>query len=69
MLDGLPGFLTIERGGILQATALLIEKDKVAAIYVTRNPDKLRHLDAASGNRPERPAETSPGRRPGDEPT
>ncbi|GAA0516553.1 MULTISPECIES: sigma-70 family RNA polymerase sigma factor [Pigmentiphaga] len=49
MLDGLPGFITIEGGGVLQATALQIERGKVAAIYVTRNPDKLRHLNAAPG--------------------
>jgi len=45
IIDGLPGFITIEGGGIVQTTALLIEGDKVAAIYITRNPDKLQHLD------------------------
>ena len=43
-VNGLPGFVTIEPGNILQTTALEIENDKVVAIYVTRNPDKLRHL-------------------------
>jgi RNA polymerase sigma-70 factor (ECF subfamily) len=28
----------------LQTTALEIEDGKVTAIYVVRNPDKLRHL-------------------------
>jgi len=28
----------------LQTTALDIEGDKIVAIYVMRNPDKLRHL-------------------------
>lgn len=45
IIDGLPGFITIEGGGIVQTTALLIEGDEIAAIYITRNPDKLRHLD------------------------
>jgi len=44
LINGLPGFVTIEQDGILQTTALQIEDGKIAAIYVTRNPDKVRHL-------------------------
>jgi len=43
-INGLPGFVTLEADGELQATALDIEDGKVTAIYVVRNPDKLRHL-------------------------
>jgi RNA polymerase sigma-70 factor (ECF subfamily) len=43
-INGLPGFVTEEADGELQVTALDIEDGKVAAIYVVRNPDKLRHL-------------------------
>ncbi|MCA1443033.1 sigma-70 family RNA polymerase sigma factor [Ensifer sp. IC4062] len=43
-INGLPGFVTLEADGELQTTALEIESGKVAAIYVMRNPDKLRHL-------------------------
>ena len=43
-INGLPGYVTIERDGP-QTTALQIEGDKVVAIYVMRNPDKLRRLD------------------------
>jgi RNA polymerase sigma-70 factor (ECF subfamily) len=43
-VNGLPGFITLEADGELQTTALEIEDGKVAAIYVVRNPDKLRHL-------------------------
>ncbi|MFZ3357585.1 MAG: sigma-70 family RNA polymerase sigma factor [Xanthobacteraceae bacterium] len=43
-INGLPGFITIEQDETLQTTALQIEDDKIVAIYVTRNPDKLRHL-------------------------
>jgi RNA polymerase sigma-70 factor (ECF subfamily) len=46
-INGLPGFVTMEQGGLLQTTALL-EDGKVVAIYVVRNPDKLRHLDPGS---------------------
>lgn len=46
-INGLPGFVTIEQNDTLQTTALQIEAGKIAAIYVMRNPDKLRHL----GNR------------------
>jgi RNA polymerase sigma-70 factor (ECF subfamily) len=43
-VNGLPGFITLEGDGELQTTALEIEDGKVAAIYVVRNPDKLKHL-------------------------
>ena len=47
MIDGLPGFVTIEADGVLQTTALHVVDGRVVAIYVTRNPDKLRHLSEA----------------------
>ncbi len=43
-VNGLPGFVTLEADGELQTTALDIEDGKITAIYVVRNPDKLRHL-------------------------
>jgi RNA polymerase sigma-70 factor (ECF subfamily) len=43
-INGLPGFITREADGEIQTTALDIEDGKIAAIYVVRNPDKLRHL-------------------------
>ncbi|WP_295811062.1 sigma-70 family RNA polymerase sigma factor [uncultured Nitratireductor sp.] len=46
-INGLPGFITKEAGNVLQTTALLVERDLVAAIYVVRNPDKLRHLQGS----------------------
>lgn len=42
-VNGLPGFVSIEDRA-LQTTALQVEGDKITAIYVTRNPDKLRHV-------------------------
>ncbi|WCS27377.1 sigma-70 family RNA polymerase sigma factor [Methylobacterium sp. NMS14P] len=46
-IDGLPGYVSRERGGLLQTTALAIENGRIDAIYVTRNPDKLRHVARA----------------------
>jgi RNA polymerase sigma-70 factor (ECF subfamily) len=46
-INGLPGLITVERGDILQTTALEIEHERVVAIYVVRNPDKLRHIAGA----------------------
>jgi len=46
-INGLPGFVTREFDGVLQTTALLIENGRIKAIYVMRNPDKLRHLEGA----------------------
>jgi RNA polymerase sigma-70 factor (ECF subfamily) len=44
MINGLPGFVSREADGEVQTTALEIENGKIKAIYVVRNPDKLRHL-------------------------
>ena len=45
-VNGLPGFVTVETGGVLQTTALAIEEGRIVGIYVMRNPDKLAHLGA-----------------------
>lgn len=45
LINGLPGFITREPDGMLQTTALDIRDGLIHAIYVTRNPDKLRHLE------------------------
>lgn len=44
LINGLPGLVTREADG-LQTTALEIDGGQVRAIYVMRNPDKLRHLN------------------------
>ncbi len=44
LINGLPGFITLEADGEIQTTALDIEDGKIAAVYVVRNPDKLKHL-------------------------
>ncbi|WP_207478407.1 sigma-70 family RNA polymerase sigma factor [Arenibaculum pallidiluteum] len=43
-IDGLPGYVSRERDQVLQTTALEIEDGRITAIYITRNPDKLRHI-------------------------
>lgn len=48
-INGLPGFVSIDRGGVLQTTALDVRDGNIAAIYIVRNPDKLRHLAAIFG--------------------
>jgi RNA polymerase sigma-70 factor (ECF subfamily) len=47
-INGLPGFVTIEPDDTLQTTALQVEDGKIVAIYVMRNPDKLRHIGDSS---------------------
>ena len=44
MIDGLPGYVSIDRGGLLQTTALDIRNGRIVAVYIVRNPEKLRHL-------------------------
>jgi RNA polymerase sigma-70 factor (ECF subfamily) len=48
-LADLPGYISIDRGDVLQTTALDVRDGRIAAIYIVRNPDKLRHLVAAFG--------------------
>lgn len=48
VIDGLPGFITIERDNLVQTTALAIEDGKITGIYVTRNPDKLRRVETSA---------------------
>lgn len=43
-VDGMPGFITLEAGDVLQTTVLAVEDGRIAAIYIVRNPDKLGHL-------------------------
>jgi RNA polymerase sigma-70 factor (ECF subfamily) len=46
MINGLPGFVSLEADGHLQTTAFDIAEGKIARIYIMRNPDKLGHLNA-----------------------
>lgn len=43
-VNGLPALATLEADGTLQTTSLEVREGEVVAVYVTRNPDKLRHL-------------------------
>ncbi|MDQ7730695.1 sigma-70 family RNA polymerase sigma factor [Halomonas sp. SpR8] len=42
--NGLPGWLTIEQDGLPQIMMLDIADSRIQALYVVRNPDKLRHI-------------------------
>ncbi|MEH3145698.1 MAG: sigma-70 family RNA polymerase sigma factor [Methylobacterium frigidaeris] len=48
VVDDLPGFITVEAGNIVQVTALHIEGDRIIALYVMRNPDKLKRVPNVS---------------------
>ena len=48
-INGLPGYISYERDDVFQTTAFAIENGKIVEIYITRNPDKLRHVIAALG--------------------
>jgi len=43
-INGLPGMILSDSNGLVQTTAFEFEGDLVKAIYVVRNPEKLRHL-------------------------
>lgn len=51
IIDGLPGFISIDRWGTLQTTALAIEKAEILAVYTVRNPDKLQRVHELLTNR------------------
>lgn len=44
LINGLPGFVTLEQDGIVQTTSLDIEDDRIVGVYIVRNPEKLGHL-------------------------
>jgi RNA polymerase sigma-70 factor (ECF subfamily) len=43
-INGLPGLIVEAPEGLMQTSAFDIEGDAIRAVYVVRNPDKLRHL-------------------------
>jgi len=47
LISGLPGFISVDRAGLLQTTALDVRDGKISAIYIVRNPDKLGHVSKA----------------------
>jgi RNA polymerase sigma-70 factor (ECF subfamily) len=47
MINGLPGIIVEAPEGAVQTAAFEIEGDVIRALYVVRNPDKLRHLAPA----------------------
>jgi RNA polymerase sigma-70 factor, ECF subfamily len=48
-VNGLPGFVAIEKDGALQVMAFEVTDGLVAGIYVVRNPDKLARLPTPAG--------------------
>jgi RNA polymerase sigma-70 factor (ECF subfamily) len=46
-INGLPGLIVSGPKGLIQTNAFEIENDVVKAIYVVRNPDKLRHVTSS----------------------
>src|SRR5262249_42226296 len=44
IINGLPGIIVEAPEGPVQTAAFEIEGDVIRALYVVRNPDKLRHL-------------------------
>jgi RNA polymerase sigma factor (sigma-70 family) len=59
LIDGLPGFVSVDRGELLQTTTLDIQDGRIRAIYIVRNPEKLRHVAAALGISTSKPFERS----------
>ncbi len=44
LVNGMPGFVFSDSGGVFQTTALEIRDDRIVAVYITRNPDKLARV-------------------------
>jgi RNA polymerase sigma-70 factor (ECF subfamily) len=45
-VDGLPGIVVTENGQVALTMAFEIDDGRITAIYVVRNPDKLKHVSA-----------------------
>lgn len=54
-IDGLPGYVSLEPGGMLQTVALDIQAGLIVGIYFTRNPDKLQRMAMRFGGMPGAP--------------
>ena len=46
LVNGMPGIIVYSPDGSAQSVALEIDGDRIRAIYIVRNPDKLGHLSA-----------------------
>jgi RNA polymerase sigma-70 factor, ECF subfamily len=44
LINGLPGFVSLEEDGVVQTTALDIENGHIVGVYIIRNPEMLRYL-------------------------
>ena len=44
LINGLPGFISVDGAGTLQTTALELDGERIVAVYVVRNPEKLTRL-------------------------
>ena len=53
IINGLPGIIVEGSEGAVQTAAFEIEGDMIRALYVVRNPDKLRHLAVRHESGPE----------------
>jgi RNA polymerase sigma-70 factor (ECF subfamily) len=54
-INGPPGVIVDRPEGPVQTAAFEIDGDAIHALYVVRNPDKLRHLAAGSPREAYRP--------------
>lgn len=45
-VDGLPGLIVVQNGEVMHTMAFEIDDGKITAIYIVRNPDKLKHVSA-----------------------
>jgi RNA polymerase sigma-70 factor (ECF subfamily) len=49
LINGMPGFVTKEPDGLPQVTVLDMEDQRIAAVYIIRNPEKLAAIAAVLG--------------------
>lgn len=47
IVNGLPSLIVQAPEGVVQTASFEIDEGRVRALYVVRNPDKLRHLATA----------------------
>lgn len=49
LVNGMPGVVVESPGGVVQTAVFEFDGDVIRALYIVRNPDKLRHLASAAG--------------------
>jgi RNA polymerase sigma-70 factor, ECF subfamily len=56
-VNGAPGYISLEADGLPQAVSVQVQGERIGAVYIVRNPEKLRLVRSARGSTADRVGE------------